>query len=140
MFPCRGKSATNQVNELINHMGGSNYGMIWLDIETNPSSGCSWASFSGSSNCAYVNELVNAVRARGKVPGIYSSYYMWEAIMGGAQNCGQHGGSVPLWYAHYDNTPSFADFKAFGGFSRPNMKQFKGDTVLCGAGVDITFY
>jgi len=32
----------------------SNYGMIWIDVEENPSSGCSWASYSAASNCDYV--------------------------------------------------------------------------------------
>ena len=30
---------------------GANYGMVWLDIEANPSSGCSWSGHSGDSNC-----------------------------------------------------------------------------------------
>ena len=77
LFPCRGQSATVQVNNLVSRMGNANYGMIWLDIETNPSGGCSWTQASGSSNCQYVTELVNAIRAKGKVPGIYATYYMW---------------------------------------------------------------
>jgi hypothetical protein len=51
MFPCRGKSAADQVHDLINNMGSADYGMVWLDVETNPSSGCSWGSYSGTSNC-----------------------------------------------------------------------------------------
>ena len=120
-------------------MGSANYGMIWLDIETNPSSGCSWASFSGASNCAHVTEAVNRVRARGKTPGIYTNYYMWESIMGGANQCAGLG-NVPLWYAHYDGLASFSDFRSFGGWTKPNMKQYIGDTTLCGAGVDLSFY
>ena len=139
MFPCRGKSASAQVSELVSGMGGAQYGMIWLDIETNPSSGCSWSSFSAASNCQFVNDLVSAVKAHGKTPGIYSNYYMWESIMGGAGNCGGHQG-IPLWYAHYDNVASFSDFRSFGGWTKPNMKQYVGDTTLCGAGVDLTFY
>ena len=139
MFPCRGKGAAAQVNELVSGMGGANYGQIWLDIETNPSSGCSWGSFSAASNCQYVSDLVAAVKSHGKAPGIYSSYYMWEAIMGGAGNCPGHS-NVALWYAHYDNLASFSDFKSFGGWSKPNMKQYAGDTTLCGAGIDYSFY
>jgi hypothetical protein len=44
--------------------------------------------------------------------------------------------SHPLWYSHYDNNPSFADFQSFGGWSKPTMKQYQGDTNLCGASVD----
>ncbi len=139
MFPCRGKSATNQVNDLISHMSGSNYGMIWLDIETNPSTGCGWGQGSGASNCNFVTELVNAVKSHGKTVGIYSNYYMWESIMGSAGSCTGHSG-LSLWYAHYDGNPSFSDFKSFGGWTKPSMKQYVGDTTLCGAGVDFSFY
>ena len=139
MFPCRGQSATNQVNSLISNLGSANYGMIWIDVETNPSSGCSWSSYSGSSNCQYVTELVNAIKAKGKVPGIYSSYYMWEDIMGNAASCTGLSG-VQLWYAHYDNKETFSDFKSFGGWSKPAMKQYMGDTTLCGFDVDLSFY
>lgn len=37
---------------------------------------------------------------------------------------------------HYDGSPSFSDFTPFGGWSAPTIKQFKGDTTLCGKGVD----
>ena len=123
MFPCRGKSATTQVAEMIKGMEGHEYGKIWLDIETNPSSGCSWSQGSGSSNCHFVTELVDAVKSHGKVPGIYSSYYMWETIMGGAKNCAGVS-EVPIWYAHYDNSASFSDWKDFGGWKKPFMKQY----------------
>ena len=64
---------------------------------------------------------------------------MWESIMGTAGSCTGLGG-VSLWYAHYDGNPSFSDFRAFGGWSKPNIKQYVGDTSLCGAGVDLSFY
>lgn len=102
MFPCRSKSAITQVSELVAGMGSANYGMIWLDIESNPSTGCSWASFSGAFNCQYVLDLVNAVKSHGKTPGIYASYYMWQEIMGNPGACTGMG-NIPLWYAHYDD-------------------------------------
>jgi len=64
---------------------------------------------------------------------------MWQTIMGGVHNC-PGVGSHPLWYAHYDNSPSFSDFKAFGGWSKPAIKQFQGTTSICGASVDKNFY
>ncbi len=139
MFPCRGKTASSQVNDLVSRMAGQNYGKIWLDIETNPSSGCSWTQASSVSNCQYVTDLVNAVRSLGKTPGIYSSYYMWETIMGSANSCSGLG-DVSLWYAHYDGNPSFSDFKQFGGWTKPTIKQYIGDSNVCGANVDISFF
>ena len=120
-------------------MGSSSYGTIWIDVETNPSSGCSWASYTGASNCKFLGDIVNAIKSHGKTPGIYSSYYQWEGIMGSAGACTNYA-SLPLWYAHYDNSPSFSDFRSFGGWTKPNIKQYMGDTTLCGAGVDISFY
>jgi hypothetical protein len=52
---------------------GLNYGMIWIDVEDNPSSGCSWDAYSDQSNCDFVNELINAIKAQGRVPGLYTS-------------------------------------------------------------------
>ena len=51
MFPCRGKNAAAQVNEMIDNIPGNLYGRIWIDIETNPSAGCSWNDHDGPSNC-----------------------------------------------------------------------------------------
>ena len=64
---------------------------------------------------------------------------MWSQIMGSAGACNGFG-SIPLWYAHYDNNPSFSDFQKFGGWTKPNMKQYEGDVTLCGAGVDYSWY
>ena len=73
MFPCRSKSATSQISSLVSDLGSHSYGKIWLDIETNPTSGCDWDSFSHASNCDYLTELVSAVRSHGKTVGIYAS-------------------------------------------------------------------
>ena len=86
-----------------------------------------------------MTELVNAVKARGKTPGIYASYYMWEEIMGSPTACTGLG-NVGLWYAHYDGVANFNDFKPFGGWTKPNIKQYSGTTTLCGAGVDLSWY
>ena len=77
MFPCRGKAASTQVNELVSKMGSTPYGMIWIDIEDNPSTGCSWNIGTSASNCQFLGDLISAIRGHGKTVGIYSSYYMW---------------------------------------------------------------
>jgi hypothetical protein len=113
MFPCRGKNASTQVNELVNYLEqmtqttgtASRYefttGTIWLDVETNPSPGCTWAQGTGDSNCAYLKEVVDALEARGRSVGIYASGYMWNQIMGSKTACTSFS-QYPLWYAHYD--------------------------------------
>ena len=123
LFPCRSKSAADQVSQMVSSLGSANYGMIWLDIETNPTSGCSWASFSGASNCEYIGELVNAIKSHGKAPGIYASHYMWQEIMGSASACTSYT-SVAMWYAHYDGKDNFDDYAShqFGGWTKPTIK------------------
>ena len=81
---------------------------------------------------------MSEIKAKGKNPGIYGSKYMWQSIFGSTTAC-HTVSSQPLWYAHYDDKASFADFSAFGGWTKPHMKQYLGDTTLCGAGVDKNF-
>jgi hypothetical protein len=139
LFPCRGKSASAQVDQMVAAIPGNLYGMIWLDVETNPSSGCGWGT-NYPSNCDYVMELINRVKSHGKKAGVYASSYMWQTIMGGTKNCPAVASAAQLWYAHYDNTASISDYAGIGGWSKPNIKQFQGDTTLCGAGVDRNYY
>ena len=82
MFPCRGKTASSQVDALFSGVPSSAYGMVWIDVENNPSSGCAWGK-DYTSNCAYLTDLIAKIKAKGKNPGIYASNYMWETVMGG---------------------------------------------------------
>jgi hypothetical protein len=138
MFPCRGKSASAQVDQMMAAIPANLYGMIWIDVETNPSSGCGWGA-DHAGNCNFLTETINRIKSHGKVPAIYASRYMWQTIMGSFSACPSVA-SQKLWYAHYDGSPSFSDFVAFGGWTKPAIKQFQGDTTLCGAGVDKNFY
>jgi hypothetical protein len=152
MFPCRGKDAATQVNQLADYLDQMlkqgtesrfeyTTGMIWLDIETNPSSGCTWAHDTPESNCQYVQELISAIKARGRAVGIYASAYMWNQIMGSKDSCTDFS-SFPLWYAHYDGKESFDDWPTskFGGWAQPVLKQFAGDSVVCGYKLDLSYY
>lgn len=139
MFPCRGKNPVAQVDEMMSNIPGNLYGMVWIDVETNPSTGCSWADHDAASNCDFLIQIINRVRANGKNLGIYASAYMWTTILGGRYAC-PGAASVQLWYAHYDGNPSFSDFSSFGGWSAPNIKQWEGTSSLCGASVDKDYY
>ena len=61
MFPCRGKSATSQVDEMIKAIPANLYGTVWIDVETNPSSGCSWSGHDANSNCQFLTEILDRV-------------------------------------------------------------------------------
>ena len=58
-----GWRAANGVDD--EESNGTAYGMIWIDVETNPSSGCSWSGYSASSNCDYVNAMIKEIKAKG---------------------------------------------------------------------------
>jgi len=118
---------------------------VWLDIEMNPSPGCSWGvsavevAASGGNlsrvqedNCAYNTEWINALQAQGQVVGHYASQSQWESIMGAGCTSGA---ATQLWYPHYDDSQSFADFSGFGGWTAPVMKQFSDGPSACGVGI-----
>ncbi|EAR88281.1 glycosyl hydrolase family 25 protein (macronuclear) [Tetrahymena thermophila SB210] len=139
-FPCVGKvSAADQVQATVNTFG-SLYGTVWIDVETNPSSGCGWTS-NINTNCQFLKDIVAAYKSHGKLVGIYSSQYQWTSIFGAAGNCAYFT-NLPIWYAHYDNSPSFSDWSkySFGGWTKPAIKQYIGDTTMCGLDVDMDYY
>lgn len=103
---------------------GKSYGMVWVDVESNPSAGCGWGT-DFTKNCKFLTDLIKALKAHGLEVGIYASYYQWEDIFGSVTKCPEIAPLAPkLWYAHYDNLKSFSDFKAFGGWKTPTIKQF----------------
>ena len=115
--------------QMIQNLSKSNYSQIWIDMETNTSPGCGWGK-DYQANCQFTEQLVSAAKKSGKKVGIYASIYMWTTIMGGVNNCPKFV-NLPVWYAHYDGIKNFSDFKAFGGWTKPYAKQFKGTTSLC---------
>jgi GH25 family lysozyme M1 (1,4-beta-N-acetylmuramidase) len=132
LFPCVPcANPASQATALVNAIKGENYGTIWVDIEI-----LSWSS-SLTSNQQFITTLVNQLKSLGQTVGIYTSYYNWQTIVG-VNWSGVS--SLPLWYAHYDNNPSFSDFTAFGGWTRPSIKQYAGDVTVCSTGVDLNFY
>lgn len=110
---------------------GGTFGMVWLDIEV-----AQWST-SAAENQNFIAELANALAAKGASIGVYTNLYNWSTIVGS----GWSGMSkYPLFYAHYDDNPSFSDFEAFGGWSRPAIKQYNGNVALCSANVDLDWY
>jgi len=104
-------------------------GRVWLDIE-----GSQYWLGNTASNQNWYKALYDSCATYGVKCGIYSSVSQWSAIFGSTTF--SYGASSPLWYAHYDNNPSFSDFAAFAGWSKPYAKQYAGDVSLCSNGVD----
>jgi hypothetical protein len=142
MFPDPSSNdPTSQVDSMLTYLaqfnvhrgsgGPASFGMVWLDIEE----GSLWSG-SQSAHQTFFDELVQALLNKGQVIGVYTSESQWSLIMGSWTG----GSRFPLWYAHYDGNPSFGDFSPFGGWSRPSIKQYRGDASLCGVGVDENYY
>jgi len=136
LFPCPTcGNAADQVNTLVNYLNSNcqSYwsGRIWLDIE-----GSQYWLGSYSANQDFYVQLKDACVSQGPC-GIYSSYYQWEELFGSTSFC--YGQDLPLWYAHYDNNPSFSDFSSFGCWSSPYIKQFQGDVTKCSFDVDTSY-
>jgi len=132
IYPClRCGNPAQQVIDTVNHLrqSGANFGMLWFDIEG------SWPG-SVANNINFLHGLFNQANAMGIKWGIYTSRSQWGPITG---NTAQFG-APPLWYAHYDGSPSFSDFAPFGGWTHPSIKQFSGTTSFCGASIDRNFY
>jgi len=106
-------------------------GMLWMDIE-----GTQYWSSSQTNNVNFIDQLIAEGVKKGISIGVYTSNSQWSPITGGSTKFAKY----PLWYAHYDDWASFGDFKAFGGWSKPNVKQYAGTTSQCSVGVDKNFY
>jgi len=135
MFPCYScGDPAGQVQRMVASLRANNvkYGMLWFDIE---GPGTYWSG-NTAANANFFKAMADEARSLGEVAGVYTSESQWIPIMGGYTG----GSSFPLWYAHYDNTPSFSDFRAFGGWSKPAIKQYAGDATVCGVGIDKDWY
>mmetsp|Transcript_3875 Transcript_3875/g.5123 ORF Transcript_3875/g.5123 Transcript_3875/m.5123 type:complete len:232 (+) Transcript_3875:13-708(+) len=136
MFPCPTctTSAAGQMETMVDYLktscNSSWSGAIWLDIE-----GSQYWTGSYSENQAFYQDLVDACISTGYGCGIYASMYQWEELFGSSTYV--YGNELPLWYAHYDNNPTFSDYSAFGGWTTPAAKQYEGTTTYCGASVDL---
>mmetsp|Transcript_4047 Transcript_4047/g.7797 ORF Transcript_4047/g.7797 Transcript_4047/m.7797 type:complete len:256 (-) Transcript_4047:212-979(-) len=136
IFPCVGcGNPGGQVADTVAAISGAgtHVGMLWYDIEN-----YKWSS-SKTSNQAFIKTLVDKGLSLGVKAGVYTNYYNWQSIVGLDYDYPSSKG-LPVWYAHYDKSPSFSDFKAFGGWSKPAIKQYIGDATSCSVGVDYNFY
>jgi len=111
---------------------GVRFGTLWLDIET--CDGC-WSSY--SNNVDYIHGLVSGAQAAGAHVGVYTNQNEWAQVTGSAGGFGE----LPIWYAHYDNNPSYSDWHSFCGWGNPHMKQYRDtSSVGCYSNVDMDWY
>lgn len=139
IFPCSscgdgGSQAQKTIDYLTSY--NSTIGQIWLDIE---GPGSYWGSDTGS-NQAFFEDMVNTIVANNLSVGVYTSASQWGPIMGDDYTYPADQ-DFPLWYAHYDNNPSFSDFSPFADWSQPTVKQYTDSGSACGfSGMDGDWY
>jgi len=128
MFPCflcggGDSQVSSAVTSLQNN--GVNFTTFWFDIE-GPQY---WGDI--PSNEAFFSAMKRQGQTMGLTMGVYTSRSQWTPIMGTLDSS-----DLPLWYAHYDNNPSFGDFTPFANWNSPSWKQFQGDVSTCECDVD----
>jgi len=132
IFPCPkcSKNATVQMNEAVDNLrnNGVSIDRYWLDIE----GGTQFWSSDKQKNVHFISEAAAALERRGVAIGVYTSASQWSPICGTWTGLSKY----PVWYAHYDHVPTFADWKPFGGWGKPNTKQYEGDVTQCGVSLD----
>eukprot|EP00817_Percolomonadidae_sp_ATCC50343_P003075 CAMPEP_0117426674 /NCGR_PEP_ID=MMETSP0758-20121206/6719_1 /TAXON_ID=63605 /ORGANISM="Percolomonas cosmopolitus, Strain AE-1 (ATCC 50343)" /LENGTH=246 /DNA_ID=CAMNT_0005211941 /DNA_START=26 /DNA_END=766 /DNA_ORIENTATION=+ len=137
LFPCPhcSSSGATQVKEMVNFIRshGGKFGMIWLDVE-----GAQYWHSSSSQNRAFFLSLVEGAHEAGVHVGVYAQKWFWEQTFGGNWDVSKY--KMPIWYAHYDNNPSYSDWSPFGGWHSPSMKQYHGTTNICSCGIDKNVY
>ena len=115
-IPMPTKDASQQASDMLKALGSNFSGKVWIDVEYNPSPGCSWSSI--STGCVFLRETVATIQQQGVGVGVYSSHYDWNNTVGlDCQLQGEY--DLSLWYAHYDGVAtSCSDFTPFGGLDR----------------------
>ena len=142
LFPCPTQDAQQQASDMLSMLGSEFSGKVWIDVENNPSKGCSWTALPAGSGCAFLREMVAVIQEQqGTTPGIYANHNGWSSTVGlDCQLQGEY--SLSLWYAHYDKDgSSCSDFTPFGGWDTPSMKQFTDkpstpELAACGINAD----
>jgi GH25 family lysozyme M1 (1,4-beta-N-acetylmuramidase)/uncharacterized protein YraI len=134
---CSGNNPpTNMAASLSAAIAGTGVNYVWLDVEACPPSNC-WPN--AASGVSFLQATVSAFQSHGVKVGFYSSEGSWDVT--GDSTAFK---SYPLWYAHFDNNPSFSEassFATFGGWtSTPVMKQYVGDATVCGVDVDLDYW
>lgn len=106
---------------------------VWLDIE-----GTQYWSGDHAANTRYIVDLYYRLHSYGYAVGVYSGASQWVPITGNAKVLS----FLPIWYAHYETPPqaNFNDWKPFGAWTKPNIKQFRGTHSECGASIDANWH
>jgi hypothetical protein len=135
-----GKSGQQQFDEAFNAMkaSGINVKSIWLQV-TSP---INWPN-NVQTNVNLIQSFINRATSYGIRSGIYTNWYDWQQITGAYTGFQ----SARLWYwnalgqgPNAEAPANFDDFRSFGGWNSPAVKQFALNEALCGLTVNRDVY
>lgn len=139
MVICRIEDAASQVDAVVAQIPSNLYATIWIKVEENITSACSWAGhgYSHADNCLFIQAAISQVQSYGAVAGIFSTVHIWSHFFGSACNTlGSITPAVNLWFADYNTTSNvdqvltFGDYSPFGGWSEASLKQIGGNVTI----------
>jgi len=148
MYPAGKKSGTGsaQAQKVVDALKGVKVGRVWIDVEGTTAS---WSSDT-TANSKLFTDIVDKLKSAGHNIGVYTQGWQWAAIMGAHFDGGK---AYPVWYAEYgsqkktttsDGTCDFTgsaqnlnSFKPFGGWTSAYAKQYNGNCMKCGCGIDV---
>uniref|UniRef100_A0A8R1HKB6 Lysozyme n=1 Tax=Caenorhabditis japonica TaxID=281687 RepID=A0A8R1HKB6_CAEJA len=130
--PASAKQGYQQLDEI--YQGFTARGItiraIWIQV-TSPTN---WPS-NANTNVNFINSILSRARQYGMTVGIYTSYYDWNQITNGWSSVGS---DVLLWYwnvlgggVNGETPATFTDFRPFGCWSVPSVKQFAQVEQVC---------
>ncbi|CAB3398696.1 unnamed protein product [Caenorhabditis bovis] len=112
---------------------------MWLQV-TSPAN---WPG-SVSSHVNFISSFVSGAKKYGLTVGIYTNQYDWSQITGNWKSLDRN---TLLWYWHVlgggvtgETTPTFDDFRPFGPFAHPSVKQFAQVETICQLTVNRNVY
>uniref|UniRef100_A0AC34FN65 Lysozyme n=1 Tax=Panagrolaimus sp. ES5 TaxID=591445 RepID=A0AC34FN65_9BILA len=127
-----GKTGQQQFDEAFNAMksAGINVRSVWLQV-TSP---INWPN-NLQTNVNLIQSFINRATSYGISAGIYTNWYDWQQITGAYTGFQ----SSRLWYwnslgqgQNAEAGATFDDYRTFGGWSSPAVKQFALNENLCG--------
>ncbi|VDM94115.1 unnamed protein product [Onchocerca ochengi] len=144
--PCSTKSGNEQFMETYNFLKTNDIVIrsIWIKI-TLP---IIWPN-NQDYNIQFINQFITSAQQYALIIGIYTNWYDWQQITAGWSKWSSSTQqlSIRLWYWNMlgsdwyaATTTSFDDFRSFGGFNEPLVKQYVQNVHICQIYTSLSIY
>lgn len=135
-LPCRGKDPKSEVANFVNRVHRNQYQRVWLFPSPGNEAICSWAE-KVANKCDTLINFVNEFKSHTVPVGIFTDALFWKAEIG---DCQKLSSEKLYWFPEEPNgKANFDDFKAFGGWTKPEIKFYDSDKVACGTQFGLSY-